>query len=62
MSFEYLCYPSSFINLLTIHSKPHVTRTPYFFILDRLVPRGDSPPSVTPHLVIPLVAITNWPR
>ena len=37
-----------------------------FFILDKvfknlaLVPRGDCPPEVTPHLDSPPIAITNW--
>ena len=49
------------MNLLIIHSNPHVALTIDLFILDRvsktpvLVPRGDNPHRVTLHLVNPLI-------
>ena len=49
------------------HSIFHATRTPDFFILDKVskppapVLGGDNPPKVTPHLVNPPIEITNWP-
>ena len=66
LSFKYLYFSNSFINLLIIHLNSHVTHTPDFFILERvfkspaLFPRGDSLPRVIPHLINSLVAITNW--
>ena len=48
-SFEYLCFPNSFMNSMIIYLNPHITSTLDFFIVDRVsishmpVPGGDSP-------------------
>ena len=67
VSFEYLHFYNPFMNSLIIHSISHFTHMPDFFYTRQgiqtltLVPGGDTPPKVIPHLVNPPIAITNWP-
>ena len=66
VSFKYLCFSTSFLNLLNIYSNLHVARTLEFFILDKvfkpLLPilGGDSLLGVSLHLVSPPTININW--
>ena len=54
------------MNSLVILSISHVAHAQDYFILERvskplaLALRGDCPPKVTLHLIIPELDITNW--